>query len=234
MPTLSHVRRRRVNAILLEGLFFHRSDAPDLYDELFRNRDQFKEFWQEHFGIELIVKNDVAYRRHDNPANDVDGGFKNQNIQKKSRSHFYFRGKNSKLELLVFQRFLYWYETELRRRAPNAYGEFEFTNQEFWSWVEEEITRFFDGRYEVKPHDLHAAYRRVLREVDTYGFIMETDRVNIKDIQGSKPDSFQDDHVIQYLARPGLTTYDPLVLHEDPSVYEKAFGIDAVADGEEE
>lgn len=234
-PFIKHEEGRRINQSLLEGLFFHRSDNPPLYDRLYQARDDFKEAWMKAFGVEIVVKQDVAYRRHINNPEDPFSGFTNANVPKDGRHHFYWTGPRGRLCLLIFQRFLYWYETELRRRPPRKYGEFDFQDHEFWVWVNEELTRFFeDIATKPKPVHIHEAFRIVIDDMQRFGFIRFVDEYEVPEAERTKlkAQHYKSDHIRQYVARPGLTAYDPVILQTDPTAFRRAFTTDADAEDE--
>lgn len=217
---------RRINRTLLEGLFFHRSDNPPLYDKLFQEREAFKEAWKEAFGIDVVVKQDVAYRRHENDEDDPYSGFANSTMRRDGRLHFYWSGPRARLCLLVFQRFLYWYETELRRRPPRKFGEFDFQDHEFWIWVNEELMRFFaDIPEKPKPSHIHEAFRIVIDDMQRFGFVRMIDEYEVPEEERSrlKAQHYKSDFIRHYVARPGLTAYDPKILQENPTVFRRSF-----------
>lgn len=230
---VKHEEARRINATLLEGLFFHRSDNPSLYDKLYQAREEFKDAWQKGFGIELVVKQDVAYRRHINTNDDPYSGFVNPLTPNDGRLHFYWSGPRARLCFLIFQRFLYWYETELRRRPPQKYGEFDFQDHEFWVWVNEELTRFFEQiPNKPKPVHIHEAFRIVLDDMRRFGFIRVVDEYEVPEEERPrlKAQNYRNDIIRQYVARPGLTAYDPKILQEDPTVFRRSFTVDDQTD----
>ena len=227
-PFLRKEDTRRINSAILEGLFFHRGDNPPLYTILFEHREKFADFWQEHFGIELVVRQDVAYRRHDNRGDDPFSSFTNTNIPNDARLHLYWSGRqNGRLCLLIFARFLYWYETTVRKSAPKPYGEFFFNSHEFFTWANQEIAKFFDGKPGAPtPDQFHAAHRTVMADLVRYGFLRveETRQVEGEELERLRATQYRDEELVTYAARPGLTAYDPFILDRDPTTFRRAYG----------
>lgn len=226
---------RRINRYLLEGLFFHRQDNDKLYAELYEQREEFKRVWDETFGIELIVKEHVAYRRHQSTGRDPRSGFTNNEVPNDGRLHFLWSGQNAKMRILAFQRFLYWYETDLRRRPQMPYGEFEFHTHELWAWLAPELTAFL-ARVDMKaqPHQLFDAQRAVVKDLERFGFIRRLKRheVGESDRKALRSSGYDEDTITSYAARPGLTCYDPYTLSADPTAFERAFAPNIVDEGE--
>jgi hypothetical protein len=217
---------QRANRHLMEGLFFHRSDNPDLFAALHRNRDVFKQFWTEQLGIDLVVKEHVAYRVHENRPEDPYTGFANPQIPNQGRLHLYWRGPRGKLCLLVFQKFLYYYESKLRRDEEQPFGEHAFLSHHFWVWVNDELTAFFAGRESApKPHEIHAAIRQVLSDLEGFGFIRTIESRKLTPAErASISGNYELEHIIHFHARPGLGAYDGQVLQQDPTAFAKAYG----------
>lgn len=223
-------RYRLINRYLLEGLFFHRQDNPELFEVLYRQREAFQEAWQDFFGMRIVVQRDVAYRVHDNPPTDVDGGFANDRIHGAGRDHFYW-SPDGKLHLLIFARFLYYYATEVRRQAEAPHGEHPFVNMEFWSWVNGQLDEFFASRPELRKSGgpasadkVHAAFRTVMADLERFGFIR---RVEQRELTEADRQIFTaGDHLVKYHARPGLLAFDAKVLHEQPGSFRAAFRLE--------
>lgn len=226
---------RRINRSLLEGLFFHRQDNPNLYADLYEQREEFKRVWEETFGIELIVKEHVAYRRHQNTDRDPRSGFTNNEVPNDARMHFMWSGANARLRILAFQRFLYWYETDLRRRPQMPHGEFEFHTHELWAWLAPELTNFLNRvNSKSAPHLLFDAQRAVIKELERFGFVrrLKKHEVSEADRKALRSSGYTEDTITSYAARPGLTCYDPYTLNADPTAFERAFVTDANLDGD--
>lgn len=228
---VNEFRYRQINRYLLEGLFFHRQDNPELFEVLHRHREAFEDAWRDFYGIRIVVQQDVAYRLHENQPQDVDTGFSNPCITHNSRDHFYWR-PDGRLHLLIFQRFLYYYATEVRRQAEAGYGEYPFVNLDFWAWVNTQLDEFFAERPELRkaggpatPDKVHAAFRTVLSDLERFGFIRVIEKQELTDAE--RQAFHRDENLVKYHARPGLMVFDAQVLHEQPGSFRAAFRLDA-------
>lgn len=208
-----------INLLLLEGLFFYRKDDDLLFAKLSERQSAFRAFWQRHFGIDLVVEENVAYRRIVAEGEDPGAGFRNPNIATSQRTILNWGGPGKRERSVTFMLFLQFYESELRRREDHGYGERRFFPHEFYRFVQDQFTRWFSERQESKPtdHALFEAVREVFATLETYRFIekekgqadeiTEADRVFL-------PRGFEGERVVIYRALEGLRGYDPHTLTE--------------------
>lgn len=218
---------QEINLILLEGLFFYRKDDVVLFARLSERQTPFKRFWDRYFGLDLIVEENVAYRRVRQEGDEIDSGFRNPAIPPSARSILQWSGPGKRERSLVFMLFLQFYEGDLRRREDAGYGERLFFHHEFYRFVQDNFNRWFQDRGEERPNDriLFHAVTDVLEALTTYRFVekAQIDEVNAQD-RALLPQGYESDRVFLYKALDGLRGYRPHTLME--SIALRAYGRD--------
>lgn len=208
---------QEINTLLIEGLFFYRKDNDLLFAKLSERQSAFKAFWRRYFGIDLAVEENVAYRRIITDGEELDAGFRNPNLSLGQRDIFQWGGPGRRERSLVFLLFLQFYESDIRRREEQAYGERLFFLHEFYRFTQDEYTKWFTGRTEEKPsdHTVFQSVREVFDTLERFRFIERgtSEEITAKD-RALLPRGYDADRVIIYRALDGLRAYDPHTLNE--------------------
>lgn len=206
-----------VNQLLQEGLFFYRKDDPALYATLRERSSLFKEFWDRYFGYDLVIEEHVAYRTINVDADDPSAGFRNPNLPLAARGVFWFTGRNKRERVLIFLRFLQYYEEELRATEDAGNAEHYFFYHEFFNRVQKSFDEWFAHQPGRKPDDraLFQATRDVINTLTRHRFVEIHERKDLgADDAAQLPKGYTDDHVILMRALPGLRGYNPRTLKE--------------------
>ncbi len=218
---------RRINMLLLEGLFFYEKDDPYYFDLLRQRQGLFRALWKRCFGLDLEVTENVAYRRLLTTGDDPDAGFHNQNIRVAGRALFTWTDQGMRERSLIFLLFLLFYEEDVRHRKDAGHGERRFFYHEFYRRVQQAYDEWFDDREQDRPSDatLFFASKEVFDALERYRFV-ENESVDDISATDSKEDlgrGYALDKVVMYRALEGLRAYNPRTLTR--SLVEEAYGM---------
>jgi hypothetical protein len=224
-----------INLILLEGLFFYRKDDALLFSRMSERQAAFRQFWDRYFGLDLIIEQNVAYRRVRHEGEEVDSGFRNPAIPPSSRALFQWTGSGRRERALVFMLFLQFYEGDLRSREDAGHGERLFYHHEFYRFVQDNYTRWFAEKPEDRPadHELFGAVGDVLDTMLRFRFVEKDKTDDITDeFRPQLPRGYTSDRVFMYRALDGLRGYRPHTLTQTIAL--RAYALDENAAGQED
>lgn len=207
---------REINLLLTEGLFFYRKDNRFLFNVLREHAAFFREFWRRCHGQELVVEQNMAYRRLAAEGADPDAGFRNANIPIAGRHLFAWTGRGQGTRSIIFMLFLRYYEEVLRRQEANEDGERRFFYHEFYQYVQNAFTEFFKEAAKEPPSDdvIFQSCEDVFAELERFRFIEHDDQATIEagDDRPALGSGYGRRVVIMFRALDGLRAYDPHTL----------------------
>lgn len=207
---------RRINRLLLEGLFFYRKDDPVHFDMLRNRPGPFRELWDHYFGLDLEIADNVAYRRLATMSDDPKAGFLNDNIPLAGRALFTWTDRGARELSITFLLFLRFYEQDLRHRQDAGHGERRFFYHEFYRVAQQAFDEWFPNLPDQKPTDqaIFNACKEVFETMERFRFI---ERENEDDIAAGDSNAdlgrgYAFRKVIMYRALEGLRAYNPNTL----------------------